>query len=52
MEPEGSLQNSQELSTYPYPEPDKSSPHHPILTNTNSMELRTTREVTNYVATW
>jgi hypothetical protein len=31
MEPEGSLPHSQELSTCPYPEPDKSSPHHPIL---------------------
>jgi hypothetical protein len=26
MEPEGSKPNSQELSTYPYPEPDQSSP--------------------------
>jgi hypothetical protein len=32
-EPEGSIPNSQELSTCPYPEPDQSSPHHPILTN-------------------
>jgi hypothetical protein len=31
MEPEGSIPNSQELSTCPYPEPDQSSPHHPIL---------------------
>jgi hypothetical protein len=30
MEPEGSILNSQELSTCPYPEPDQSSPHHPI----------------------
>jgi hypothetical protein len=30
MEPEGSLPQSQELSTCPYPEPDKSSPNHPI----------------------
>jgi hypothetical protein len=30
MEPEGSLPHSQELSTAPYPEPDQSSPHHPI----------------------
>jgi hypothetical protein len=30
MEPEGSTPNSQELSTCPYPEPDQSSPHHPI----------------------
>jgi hypothetical protein len=43
MEPEGSLPNSQELSTCLYPEPDQSSPHHPILTN--PMELRTTREI-------
>jgi hypothetical protein len=30
MEPEGSIPNSQELSTCPYPEPDQSSPHHPM----------------------
>jgi hypothetical protein len=31
MEPEGSIPNSQELSSCPYPEPDQSSPHNPIL---------------------
>jgi hypothetical protein len=31
MEPEGSLSRSQEPSTGPYPEPDRSSPYHPIL---------------------
>jgi hypothetical protein len=34
MEPEGSVpcsQGSQEASTGPYPEPDQSDPHHPIL---------------------
>jgi hypothetical protein len=30
MEPEGSMPNSQELSTCSYPELDQSSPHHPI----------------------
>jgi hypothetical protein len=30
MEPEGSIPNSQELSTCSYPEPDQSSPHHPM----------------------
>jgi hypothetical protein len=30
MEPEGSIPNSQKLSTCSYPEPDQSSPHHPI----------------------
>jgi hypothetical protein len=32
MELEGSLPCSQELSTGPYPEANKSSPYHPILT--------------------
>jgi hypothetical protein len=31
MEPEGSLTCTQEPSTGPYPEPDQSSPYHPIL---------------------
>jgi hypothetical protein len=31
MEPEGSLPHSQESSTGPYHEPDKTSPYHPIL---------------------
>jgi hypothetical protein len=31
MEPEGSLPPSQEPSAGPYPEPDRSNPHHPIL---------------------
>jgi hypothetical protein len=30
MEPQGSIPNPQELSNSSYPEPDKSSPHHPI----------------------
>jgi hypothetical protein len=30
-EPEGSIPNSQELSTCSYPEPDQTSPHSPIL---------------------
>jgi hypothetical protein len=33
MEPEGSIPNSQEPSTCPYPEPHQSCPHQPILTN-------------------
>jgi hypothetical protein len=31
MEPEGSLLSSQDPSTGTYPEPDQSSPEHPIL---------------------
>jgi hypothetical protein len=31
MKPEGSLPPSQQPSTGPYPEPDRSNPHHPIL---------------------
>jgi hypothetical protein len=31
MEPEGSLQCSQEPSTGPYPERDRSSPYHPVI---------------------
>jgi hypothetical protein len=31
MEPEGSLSRSQEPSTGPYPEPDRSNPYHPTL---------------------
>jgi hypothetical protein len=30
MEPKGLLPNSQELSVWSYPEPDQSSPHHPM----------------------
>jgi hypothetical protein len=32
MEPEGSIPNSQELSTCSYPQPDQSSPQYPIPT--------------------
>jgi hypothetical protein len=31
MEPEVSLPRSEEISAGPYPEPDQSNPHRPIL---------------------
>jgi hypothetical protein len=36
MEHEGSIPNSQELSTCSYPEPDQSSPHVPNLISISS----------------
>jgi hypothetical protein len=33
MEPEGSIQNSQELSTCPYPEPVQTNPVHITLSH-------------------
>jgi hypothetical protein len=39
MEPEGSLSCSQEPSTGPYPEPDKSNPYHLILTLSTHLRL-------------
>jgi hypothetical protein len=44
MEPEGSLPNSQELSTCPYPEPDQSSPHHLIPTYQRSILILSTHQ--------
>jgi hypothetical protein len=35
MEPEGSLPRSQEPSTGPYPEPDRSNPYHPTQSLTD-----------------
>jgi hypothetical protein len=42
MEPEGSLPCSQEPSTGPYPEPDRSSPYHPILSLLRSILILST----------
>jgi hypothetical protein len=39
MEPKGSLSSSQELSTCTYPEPDQSSPTHPVLSLTTHLWL-------------
>jgi hypothetical protein len=41
MEPEGSIPNSQELSTRSHPEPDQSSPHHPITSPRSILILST-----------
>jgi hypothetical protein len=37
MEPEGSIPDSQELSTCSYPQPDQSSPYHPHPTSPRSI---------------
>jgi hypothetical protein len=42
MEPEGSIPNSQQLSTCSYPEPDQSSPHHSHTTSPRSMLMLST----------
>jgi hypothetical protein len=39
MEPEGSLPCSQEPSTGPYPEPDQSTPHYPILSQNINLTI-------------
>jgi hypothetical protein len=39
IEPEGLLPCSQEPSTGPYPEPDQSNPHHPILILSTHLHL-------------
>jgi hypothetical protein len=39
MEPEGSLPGSQEPSTGPYPEPDKSSPYYPSYFSKNHFNI-------------
>jgi hypothetical protein len=41
MEPEDSLPHSQELCICPYPEPDQSSPHHPIHLSKSILMLST-----------
>jgi hypothetical protein len=38
MEAEGSFPSPQEPSTGPYPEPDESSPHHPILSLEDNLD--------------
>jgi hypothetical protein len=42
MEPDGSLPGSQEPATYPYPEPDQSSPRHPNKFNLSHEEIKFT----------
>jgi hypothetical protein len=53
-EPEDALPSSQETSTGPYPEPDESSPHHPILLNVhfNIILLRTSWSSQWYLSFW
>jgi hypothetical protein len=49
MEPEGLSPYSQEPSTGPYPEPDRSSPHHPILSLLRSILILSTHLRTTYL---
>jgi hypothetical protein len=46
MEPEGSIPNSQELSTCSYPEPDQFSPH--IETTTNAYSTTSSQYILNF----
>jgi hypothetical protein len=39
MEPESSLPGSQEPSAGPYPDPNRSSPYHPILSLLRSISI-------------
>jgi hypothetical protein len=39
MEPEGSLPRSQEPSTGPYPQPNRSNPYHPILSKVHFAQI-------------
>jgi hypothetical protein len=50
MEPEGSLPCSQEPSTFPYPEPDQSSPYRTILSKIHFNIIRL--HITNFILCW